>query len=73
MNRLRRVTSCGDRPNWEGLDSTALTDSTRSARSSAREDRALSRSERADASSGEEALVARERMRRYEVKRGRVD
>ena len=55
------------------MDSTARTDSTRSARSSAREVREASRSARAAASSGEVAEVVRERMRRYEVKRGRVD
>ena len=51
----------------------ACTEATRSARSSASDERAASRSERADASSGDVAEVVRERMRRYEVKRGRVE
>lgn len=50
-----------------------MTDSTRSARSSARALREASRSERAEASSGEVAAVERERMRRYEVKSERAD
>jgi len=45
----------------------------RSARSSARDSRDDSRSARAEDSSGESAAEVRERMRRYEVKRGRVD
>lgn len=60
-------------PNWEGLDSTAWTEATRSARSSAREDKADSSSVRADVSSGEVCDEARERMRRYEAKSGRID
>ena len=55
------------------MDSAALTDSTRSARSSAREVSEDSRSARAEASSGEVAAVVSERMRRYEVKRERAD
>ncbi|KAI1079329.1 methyltransferase domain-containing protein [Whalleya microplaca] len=51
--RLRRVSSCGDRPHCAGSASTALTDSIRSARSSASVVRAPSRSARAEASSGE--------------------
>jgi hypothetical protein len=54
------------------LDSTALTDATRSARSSASEVREDSRSARAERSSGEVGAVASERMRRYEVKRERA-
>ena len=50
----------------------AETDSTRSERSSAREDSAASRSERAETSSGEDEVAFRDRMRRYEEKRGRV-
>lgn len=51
-------------PYWEGLDSMACTEATRSERSSAREESADSRSVRAEASSGEEGAVVRERMRR---------
>lgn len=60
-------------PKREGSDSMACTEATRSERSSAREERAFSRSVRAEESSGEEAFVARERMRRYDAKRERAD
>src|SRR3569833_761960 len=72
-SRLRRVISLPDSPYCEGSDSTARTDSTRSAKSSASDDRADSRSVRAEASSGDEAAVVRERMRRYDAKSGRAD
>jgi hypothetical protein len=51
-------------PYWEGLDSMAWTEATRSERSSASVERAASRSVRAEASSGEEGVVVRDRMRR---------
>lgn len=51
----------------------AWTEATRSARSSAREESALSSSVRADMSSGEVEDEARERMRRYDAKRGRME
>ncbi|KAI2609260.1 methyltransferase domain-containing protein [Hypoxylon sp. NC1633] len=70
-SRLRRVTSNGESPYRAGSDSAAWTDSTRSARSSASVSRACSRSDRADASSGEVSDVVRLRMRRYEAKSGR--
>ncbi|KAI1205914.1 methyltransferase domain-containing protein [Annulohypoxylon truncatum] len=54
-NRLRRVTSWAERP---------------SARSSASASSACSRSPRADASSGDEELWVRLRIRRYEAKSG---
>lgn len=50
-------------PNCDGLNSIAWTEATRSERSSAREDRLVSRSARAEESSGEAEWV-RERMRR---------
>lgn len=55
------------------MDSMACTESTRSARSSTREESAASRSVRAEASSGDVAAEARERIRRYEANRGRVE
>ncbi|KAI1370899.1 methyltransferase domain-containing protein [Hypoxylon crocopeplum] len=63
-SRLRRVTSKADSPYRAGSDSAAWTDSTRSARSSASVARACSRSDRAEASSGEVSEVVRLRMRR---------
>ncbi|KAI1093989.1 methyltransferase domain-containing protein [Rostrohypoxylon terebratum] len=62
--RLRRVTSCAESPYSAGSDSAACTDSTRSARSSASASSACSRSPRADASSGDDVLWARLRIRR---------
>ncbi|KAI1103079.1 methyltransferase domain-containing protein [Jackrogersella minutella] len=63
-NRFRRVTSCAESPYCAGFDSTAWTDSTRSARSSASASRASSRSVRADTSSGDVELLVRLRIRR---------
>ncbi|OTA67735.1 hypothetical protein K449DRAFT_409031 [Hypoxylon sp. EC38] len=62
-SRLRRVTSCSDSPYRAGSDSAAWTDSTRSVRSSASVLRACSRSDRADASSGDVELFVKLRMR----------
>ncbi|KAI0205121.1 hypothetical protein F4808DRAFT_448211 [Astrocystis sublimbata] len=64
---FRRASSWAESPKCDGSDSTARTDSTRSARSSARVDRADSRSDRAEATSGDAAgVLLRLRMRRFE-------
>ncbi|KAI1759034.1 methyltransferase domain-containing protein [Hypoxylon sp. FL1150] len=63
-SRFRRVTSCAESPYRAGSDSAAWTDSTRSARSSASVARACSRSDRAEASSGDVELLVKLRMRR---------